>query len=171
MKLRSTNQSRGRVTTFASRLAALVLTVGLLSACTPVITVHGQPLDPEDLQLIEVGHSTRNDVEQRLGTPSTTSVFNDKVWYYYSEKVEQVAFFDPEVKERKITAVLFGDDGKVENIAHYTEADGKDVQFVARVTPTAGNKLTFFQQLFGNIGRFTKPEGQKSGPGKLPVPH
>jgi len=170
MILRSTNQSGGWAVA-ASRLAALVLAVGLLSACTPVITVHGQALDPEDLQLVEVGHSTRNDVQQRLGTPSTSSVFSDKVWYYYSERVEQVAFFEPEVKERKITAVVFADNGRVENIASYTDADGKDVELVARVTPTAGNELTFFQQLFGNLGRFAKPEGTQTGPGRRPVPN
>ncbi len=138
---------------------AILVAVVALSACTPFINVHGQIPNPDDLELIEVGHSTRQDVEQRLGTASTSSVFSDRVWYYYSETTEQVAFFAPEVKERKIIAIVFAEDGKVENIATYTKEDGKPVELVSRVTPTAGNELSFFQQLFGNIGRFTPAGG------------
>ena len=133
----------------------LFAALAALSACTPLINVHGQVPNPDDLELIEVGRSTRNDVEQRLGTASTSSIFSDNVWYYYSETTEQVAFFAPEVKERKIIAIVFAEDGKVENIATYTKEDGKPVELVSRVTPTAGNELSFFQQLFGNIGRFS----------------
>jgi outer membrane protein assembly factor BamE (lipoprotein component of BamABCDE complex) len=137
------------------RTWAFVVALFALSACTPFINVHGQVPNPDDLELIEVGRSTRNDVEQRLGTASTSSVFTDNVWYYYSETTEQVAFLAPEVKERKIIAIVFAEDGKVENIATYTKEDGKPIELVSRVTPTAGNELTFFQQLFGNIGRFS----------------
>jgi len=139
------------------RMVALVAAVGVLSACTPVVISHGQTPDPDDLELVEVGQSTRRDVEKRLGTPSTSSVFSDKIWYYFSETTEQVAFFEPKVRERKIIAIVFAPDGRVDNIATYTEADGQTVELVSRVTPTAGNELSFFQQLFGNIGRFTNP--------------
>lgn len=139
------------------RMVALVAAVGVLSACTPVVISHGQTPDPDDLELVEVGQSTRRDVEKRLGTPSTSSVFSDKIWYYFSETTEQVAFFEPKVMERKIIAIVFAPDGRVDNIATYTEADGQTVELVSRVTPTAGNELSFFQQLFGNIGRFTNP--------------
>ena len=56
------------------RMVALVAAVGVLSACTPVVISHGQTPDPDDLELVEVGQSTRRDVEKRLGTPSTSSV-------------------------------------------------------------------------------------------------
>ncbi|MCZ6840778.1 MAG: outer membrane protein assembly factor BamE [Alphaproteobacteria bacterium] len=137
------------------RKLVLVAAVAVLSGCTPIVTVHGQAPDSNDLELIEVQISTRRDVEQRLGTPSTSSVFSDNVWYYYTETTETIAFFEPEVTKRKIIAIVFAPDGRVDNIATYTEADGKPVELVSRVTPTAGNELTFFQQLFGNIGRFS----------------
>lgn len=142
------------------RMIALFATVGVLSACTPIVIIHGQAPNPDDLELVEVGQSTRRDVEKRLGTPSTSSVFSDKVWYYFTETTERIAFFEPKVKERKIIAIVFAPDGRVDNIATYTEADGKPVELVSRVTPTAGNELNFFQQLFGNIGRFSTPTGQ-----------
>ena len=142
------------------RMLALLAAVGLLSACTPVIIVHGQAPNPDDLKLVEVGQSTRRDVERRLGTPSTSSVFSDKVWYYFTETTERIAFFKPKVRERKIIAIVFALDGRIDNIATYTEADGKPVELVSRVTPTAGNELNFFQQIFGNIGRFSTSNDQ-----------
>lgn len=150
----TTSRTIGRSTRLWRNMV-LAVTIGVLSACTPVINVHGQTPDPEDLALIEVGQSTRRDVEQRLGTASTRSVFSDNVWYYYTETTETVAFFTPEVKQRKIIAIVFAPDDRVDNIVTYTEADGKQVELVSRVTPTAGNELNFFQQLFGNIGRFS----------------
>ena len=153
--LRFTPNKDTRDLRHAARPLLVAAAIMVLSACTPTINVHGQNPDPDDLELIEIGRSTRQDVQQRLGTASTTGVFSDNVWYYYSETTEQVAFFSPEVKERKITAIVFAPDGRVENIATYTEADGEPVELVSRVTPTAGNELTFFQQLFGNIGRFS----------------
>ena len=75
----------------------MLAALGVLSACTPFVNVHGQVPNPDDLELIEIGRSTRQDVEQRLGTASTSSVFSDNVWYYYSETTEQVAFLAPEV--------------------------------------------------------------------------
>jgi outer membrane protein assembly factor BamE (lipoprotein component of BamABCDE complex) len=55
---------------------------------------------------------------------------------------------------------VFALDGRIDNIATYTEADGKPVELVSRVTPTAGNELNFFQQIFGNIGRFNTSNDQ-----------
>ena len=41
------------------RLFAPLVVVGMLNACTPVINIHGQKPNPDDLELVEVGQSTR----------------------------------------------------------------------------------------------------------------
>ena len=71
-----------------------------------------------------------------------------------SERTERTAFFEPELLERKIVALVFDDRGVVEDIVTYTENDKQEVELVSRVTPTAGNELSIIQQLFGNVGRF-----------------
>ncbi len=72
-----------------------------------------------------------------------------------SERTEKTAFFKPELIERKIVAIVFDSSGVVEDIVTYSENDKKEVDLVARVTPTAGNELSIIQQLFGNVGRFS----------------
>lgn len=127
-----------------------------LTACTPTISVRGYVPDDEALTAIKPQQTRLAAVESLLGSPSTVSPFNKKVWYYMNETTEQVAFFDPTVLERKIIAIVFDDRDIVADVVTYTDADGKEVEIVSRTTPTAGNEVTVLQQLFGNIGRFTK---------------
>ena len=127
-----------------------------LSACTPVINVRGYVPDDEVVATIKPKVTQRAQVESALGSPSTVSPFDNKIWYYINETTEQVAFFDPEVINRKIIAIVFDDTNIVEDVVTYTEADGQPVNIVSRTTPTAGNEVTILQQLFGNIGRFSK---------------
>lgn len=141
---------RGRRTVFALALAVS------LAACTTVVNVRGYVPDEDALAKITPQQTRRAEVETTLGSPSTVSPFNDKVWYYMNETTEQLAFFDPKVLERKIIAIVFDDKNVVEDVVTYTDADGQDVQIVSRTTPTAGNEVTILQQLFGNIGRFSK---------------
>tara|TARA_Y100000590_G_scaffold295208_1_gene332785 strand:+ start:7622 stop:7933 length:312 start_codon:yes stop_codon:yes gene_type:complete len=93
-----------------------------------------------------------------LGTPSITSVYGDKVWYYLTQTTETKAFFKPVVIERKIYAIIFNNKNKVINTATYTEKDSVPISLVSRVTPTSGNELTILQQLFANLGRFSGSE-------------
>ena len=66
-----------------------------------------------------------------------------------------MAFFEPEILERNVLVVSFTDDGRVDEKKVYTLNDSREVDPVDRVTPTEGKTLSVFQQLFGNIGRFT----------------
>lgn len=136
--------------TFAIALGAVVLVAG----CSSVVSVHGIQVDPDDLAAVSPGRSDKADVESKLGTPSTVGTFNDDVWYYMSERRARRAFFDPKILERKIIAITFDGQNLVEDVYTYTELDGQAVKIVSRVTPTAGNELTFLQQLLGNLGRF-----------------
>ena len=47
---------------------------------------------------------------------------------------------------------------------NYDLTDGKDVDMVTRITPTAGKELTVLEQIMGNVGRFSGPR-QQSNPG------
>ena len=61
--------------------------------------------------------------------------------------------------------MVFDERDVVSDVVSYTEADGKPVEIVSRVTPTAGQELNILQQLFGNLGRFNAPPTAAPGPG------
>lgn len=141
-----------------SLLAATALL--LLAACASEVTVRGNLPDPDAMATVQVGNSTRQQVAENLGSPSTVSSFQDRTWYYIGQKQTQVAFMDPEVLERSIFVVTFDDAGVVQETAHYTLEDGQIIDPVTRKTPTEGRELTVLQQLFGNLGKFPTSQSQ-----------
>ncbi|MEQ8708689.1 MAG: outer membrane protein assembly factor BamE [Rhodospirillales bacterium] len=134
-----------------------VLVVGLglaVTACTPRVANRGNNPDAETLAEIKAGESNRQDVAEIIGAPTLTSSFDAKEWYYVSQRTEREAWFKPEIKERKVIMIRFDDRGVVESMETKTLADGYQVDPVGRVTPTAGNEITFMGQIFGNLGKF-----------------
>ena len=146
----------------ASLLRTIVLSVALgavavgASGCGSRIATRGNEVSTEQISTLEVGSHDRQQIFSMFGSPSSTSSFGDETWYYIFEKDESVAFLEPEVKERTVLALQFDDGGKLANIKT-TGLDGaQKVTPVERKTATAGNKLSFIEQMIANIGRFGK---------------
>jgi len=139
----------------ARRLILAALLPLVLAACAQNVNVRGNLPEPEDLSKITPGVQTREDVASLLGSPSTISTFQDDKWYYIGQKTTQFAFFAPEVLERKIVEISFNPAGTVTASKIYTLEDGQEIDPVDRITPTEGRKLTFMQQIIGNLGKFS----------------
>lgn len=136
---------------------ALALVAALaLGACTPTVDLRGNLPAPENLAEIKPGKTTRDEVQQLLGTPSTTSTFGDESWQYISARTETKAFFKPEVKDRKVVSITFDRSGVVKDVIERGLEDGVAINSVERETPTAGKELSILEQLVGNIGKFSK---------------
>ena len=140
--------------------AGLAVVAGA-GACAPNIDRRGYLPRAADLQKVQLGMS-KAEVESILGSPSTTATinFSGDSYYYISSTVEQQAFFDPTVTDRKIFAVRFDQGDQVANFANYGLEDGRIIDFNTRKTPTRGKEFTILQQLFSNLG----------GGGPVPAP-
>ncbi len=132
---------------------ALSLTI---SACDSIQETKGYRLDAEQLAKVEPGIANKDSVVETLGSPSSISTFPDQgeAWYYISRKTEHVAFLDKDVLEQSVVVVKFDENDVVETIKNYDKEDGQEIDIVDRTTPTGGNELGFFEQIFGNFGRF-----------------
>ena len=137
-------------------LGAVLGTALMVSACTSQYATRGNLPDPERMEELIPGEVHARDVAEILGTPSTFSTFGGESWYYISERVEYFAFLEPEILERKVLQLKFDKSGMLEWVGKQDNQEGRKIQFVDRVTPTAGNEITFFEQIFGNLGRFNK---------------
>ena len=143
---------------------ALALTIAAgLSACAPTISQRGYFPDPTREQAISVGVDTKQTISDRLGTPTLKSAFDPDTWYYVQSTQEQVIWYEPWTIEEKIIQVNFDDDGRVASVKRYSQADMHKVDPVPEVTPTRGRELSFWEQMFGNIGR-TLPGTGTQGP-------
>lgn len=125
-----------------------------LAGCTPMKSVRGQMLEPDRVAQIEPGSSTRRDVYQLLGTPTTLATFDDRKWIYVNQTVERRAFMKPQVTDRTILVVTFDDVGFVKDVQTLDETAARDVALVDATTPTPGTEIGLLEQLLGNIGRF-----------------
>lgn len=126
-----------------------------LTACAPTLDTRGNIAEADRLKQIRPGVSTRDDVAALLGTPSSTGTFDPNTWYYIGQRTEKTAFFRPDVVERKVVTVRFDASGTVREVEQHGAEDGHEVAVVDRETPTAGRELGFFEQILGNVGRFS----------------
>jgi outer membrane protein assembly factor BamE (lipoprotein component of BamABCDE complex) len=116
------------------------------------------------MESINPGVDTKEDVVARLGTPSSVSTFLDNTWYYIGKRVEQFAFYAPEVTDRSVLVIEFDQVGVVDDTRYLTIYDGQAIDPVDRETPTEGKELTFMQQLLGNFGRLPTDPGDPVQP-------
>jgi outer membrane protein assembly factor BamE (lipoprotein component of BamABCDE complex) len=151
-------QAQMRTITRLRALLPLTAAAAVLAACSPTIDQRGNLPDADNVLAIQPGQSTKDEVVQLLGTPSTIATFSEQTWYYISKRTETVAFFTPDVVDQQVLIVKFDESEVVEQVALLGMEDAVEFDMVDRETPTYGQRLTILQQLLGNVGRFTKGE-------------
>ncbi|MBI3419995.1 MAG: outer membrane protein assembly factor BamE [Proteobacteria bacterium] len=145
-------------------LALAVLTAASLAACAPVLNKRGNLLEEEQIRQIKIGETTREDVTKILGSPTQTSTFDDKIWYYIGQNTEQTSFFDPEITQQKLVAIQFTPEGKVAKISRGGLKYAENIEPNPDKTPTYGKEVSLMQQLLGNLGRPSVPGGDTNKP-------
>lgn len=141
------------------RISTLIVAFALLAgACADQVSTHGHILRTATVEDVRPGVATRQDVQAALGTPTSAAAFDNQVWYYITQVKVQQAFFKPDTAQQQVLVVHFDETDVVDRVGVLAETDSKEVTLVSRETGTAGHKLSFLEQLLGNVGRFTKVE-------------
>ncbi|MGH7047517.1 MAG: outer membrane protein assembly factor BamE [Stellaceae bacterium] len=156
-----------------SSAAMVVSATIVLTGCAANVEQRGNLPTKDEIAQIHPGKTTKDQVTQILGSPSSIGVFDDKDWYYISRRTSQVAFFDPSVLDQEVYVIDFNEDGVVRAVDHKTLRNAEKIVPVARTTPAPGRKLTFLEQLIGNLGRFNGTGGEAgatSSGGRPPGP-
>lgn len=125
----------------------------------------GNRVDAELLRDITPGVSSRADVSALLGSPSATSTFDAREWYYISATTHLRPARVPGIDNQRVVVVRFNERGIVEGVEQKGEAEMRNVAVVERTTPVPGNDRSVLQALFGNIGRFGPAPTQPVTPG------
>lgn len=145
-------------------LAAGLLTLPLGACLTPSTDYHGYIADEAQPETISPGEDTRSSVLAQLGSPSTKSLFDDDTWIYTTYTQERFAFYKPKTARRKVVAIQFGTDDKVEEVLSYDAEDGEVFSYAQRETPTRGRELGLWEQIFGTIGNVRLPDTDETTP-------
>jgi outer membrane protein assembly factor BamE (lipoprotein component of BamABCDE complex) len=153
------------MTRTAFALLAAAVACALL-ACSPEIITHGYHLDEAAITQIQPGRTTRDEVSQLLGSPSSLATFDDSIWYYVSQRTERMSFYQDDVVDQSVIAIAFDGSGVVQSVDRRGLADAREVALVERETPTSGKELNVLQQFLGNLGRFNPTETGRKKPGQ-----
>lgn len=146
--------SIAKYTTHSMKIGFLLTVAITATACKTNNLLHtsqtyseGYVIDSKALETIPVG-SSRDQVLLALGSPSTTAMYDNEVFYYISQtRYRGAQFMKPKVIDRRILAIYFDGRGQVKKIANYGLQDGKLFDFASRTTPTGGKDQPFLSQL------------------------
>ncbi|HLU92346.1 MAG TPA: outer membrane protein assembly factor BamE [Pedomonas sp.] len=125
------------------------------AACTRIKDTKGYLADPQLVAAIQPGIDNRDSVLGTLGRPSLESEFDPNTWYYVSRHTEQLAFLKPKPIRHQVLVVSFNEKGVVSQVEKLGEEEIVKVQASKDKTPTRGRDISVWDQLFGNIGRFS----------------
>jgi outer membrane protein assembly factor BamE (lipoprotein component of BamABCDE complex) len=130
---------------------AVVLVLGaLLGGCITQTYQRGYLVPEGALEQIPLGAS-QEQVLIVLGTPSTVATISGEVFYYISQRTEQTSFLPQKETDRRVVAVFFDKNRKVERLANYGIKDGKVFDYISRTTPSGGeqqNVATYVMKMF-----------------------
>lgn len=111
----------------------------------------GFVVDERVMAQIKVGAS-KEQILDKVGSPSTTSTIGGDAWYYISQRVvRSFAFSAPTVTDQHVLAIYF-QNGKVVRYADYGLKDGVLFDFVTRTTPTGGAEPSFVNNMVKSLG-------------------
>lgn len=152
VKTASVKRSLRPATTRARVAATAVLALGaLLAGCSgknmfTQTYQRGYIVSEGALEQIPLGAS-QEQVLVVLGTPSTVATISGEVFYYISQQTQQTSFLPAEETDRRIIAVYFDKQRKVQRLADYSMKDGKVFDAVSRTTPSGGEELNYIRYM------------------------
>jgi len=142
------------------RKVIILFSLVALTACVKEHRNHGYGFNQNSLDSIKVGVTPMEEVVDQLGSPTSTSHFGEKTFYYISNVSEKIAFLEPKIVEQKVLSIKFDDKRKVSEIKQYTLDDANDVAFSENKVEIQGNSLNPFEQIMSNVGKFNKKQKQ-----------
>ncbi len=132
----------------------------MLASCSSRIDHHGKLPDMAQLAKIKPGHDTKEDVLRMLGSPSSTTLFDENIWIYYYKVTESLSFFDPKSLEQKLITIRFDVADKVKEVLIKTTPE-EEINPSPEITSSVGHERPLLHQIFGNFGRAGRKEDTK----------
>ena len=132
----------------------ITLTFLLLSGCITKDYKGGVPIRAISYEQIKTAR-TKEDIYNILGSPAWINETGLEKWFYYTSEGKIFAFLDPKFTKYEIIVITFGENNLVQNIKVKDLKNSKFSYNTKDYTPLPSEiKLSFFEELFGNIGRF-----------------
>ena len=124
-----------------------------LNSCgLKVVENHGQIYEKNtNFKEFQVGKTTKNEIVQLLGSPSTTSNFDDEQsWIYISSQFKKFVFLDGSNTDQKILILSFNQN-TLKNKELLSKNDINNIEYEETLTDSRGKKINWIKEFFTNL--------------------
>ena len=148
------------------RVSFLVIIIFSLSSCISQKLVHGNLPDAQLVSILKVGIDNKESISKILGEPSFKGVLGDNSFYYVGTVNSKISFLKPSLENQYVLELSFDKTNKLKKIFIYDEEESIDVSMSSLETISGGKRLTFLQQILGNLGVGSMGRGVIIGSGR-----
>ena len=124
-----------------------------LNSCgLKVIENHGQIYEKNiNVKELQVGKTTKKEIVELLGSPSTTSNFdNEQSWIYISSEFKKFIFLDGSNTDQKILILSFNQN-TLKNKELLSKNDINNIEYEETLTDSRGKKVNWIKEFFTNL--------------------
>jgi outer membrane protein assembly factor BamE (lipoprotein component of BamABCDE complex) len=145
------------------------LSAAALSACAPVTRDQGFSVADVNPASAVIGTDTQATVRTKFGSPTSQAVRDNNTWFYLSQTTDRFGAYAAKPRKRDLVEITFdaAPPNRVKAVKTYTLADGKQLEYAKRETPTVGRELSVWEQILSTLGGTLLPP-QDSSPGTAP---
>jgi len=130
---------------------ALILS---LTACAKNELYVGYNFPDNYQERLKIGRTSKSDVLEFMGSPTTESSYGESTFYYIAQKQISKSFFQPKIEQQDVVALTFNSKGILTQAKHYDMNDYKAMQLDETRTTLKGNEMGMLEQMMHNVGRF-----------------
>ena len=124
-----------------------------LNSCgLKVVENHGQIYEKNiNFKELQVGKTTKNEIVELLGSPSTTSNFDDEQsWIYINSEFKRFVFLDGSNTDQKILILSFNQN-TLKNKELLSKNDINNIEYEETLTDSRGKKVNWIKDFFSNL--------------------
>ena len=140
----------------------------ILSNCSfkPVVKHHGVPFLEKKQEKLIVNITNKNDIKKILGSPSTTSKFNNDVWIYIERKQTQSELKKlgrMKIFKNDILVLEIDKFGILRKKEFYNKDDMENIKIVQATTESGFKKNSFIYEFMSSMRqKINDPLGQRA---------
>lgn len=124
-----------------------------LSSCLVETESRGYIFENNFVDDISAGKTSKQDILDNMGSPSTTSDLNKEAWFYIFSKFEKVSFLHKKITEHSVVEIDFTED-IVTAVNKYSIDDIKNIKINTDSSVSDLNDISPLEQFLGNIGKY-----------------
>ena len=136
------------------RNIVFILLVFFVVGCTGITNRHGYIPTEIELETLQVGQTTTEEVVNEIGNPAIINEDFGTTWIYMESKQLTKGIRKAETIERNVVVLTFEGDGTLANVETLGLENGRTVRFTQRVTKTYEGRLSVIQQILRSFGNF-----------------